>query len=596
MSFVGVGTPSLTVQPRPSGGGGVPPGNPNSIAYYDPLGVTITTDANLTAFPLDPFGRPQIWDKRLGGAGAVYRNGSWTQDGDPTDVTGDGIVSYGPNAAGLGPNGVDGGYARVKPNRFGLAQVVGGGPLTYYWRVDQTQMVYRDDLGVDKFSVDRATGNTFIAENGRLFMGNNGVLHGSSARVQLSTTIANAAQFRGYQYGANAAGAGITTFKSRSLVITPGAPPWAGSGLLAGDLLGRWTAIGVAPDNSSIPLAALISLQVPASFVPAAQNYVPSEYELALVPLAGPVNGSRVVFKVSSEGETQSFFKLVGPGGLTTQAGFATYNTLADTQPASKITSDATGGLVVMGAGGALAPDTRIRRIAQSGGVPQVVVDDNAFAAGAVNVIPASDGISKLGTRSAANGGNDPVSVRWAEVNTLSAKADNLNLPAQAVDPAAVAGTGFVYTKVVTGITQLFYRDSAGNVYQLTPRTILDSFKFSGSMTGTPVVLKARFLGDVPNSAFLVGIEYPATGPSVNATLRVKPSANTLTAATNFRVFVNGVASGLVVVIPAGTTAMVSTTAALAIVAGDWVDLRMDVTAGGAANSITAAATLVFQN
>lgn len=83
--------------------------------------------------------------------------------------------------------------------------------------------------------------------------------------------------------------------------------------------------------------------------------------------------------------------------------------------------------------------------------------------------------------------------------------------------------------------------------------TILDSFKFSGSMTGVPAVLKARFLGDVPNSAFIAAVQYPATGPSGNATLRVKPSANTITVATNFRVFVNGVASGLVVVIPAGT-------------------------------------------
>lgn len=124
---------------------------------------------------------------------------------------------------------------------------------------------------------------------------------------------------------------------------------------------------------------------------------------------------------------------------------------------------------------------------------------------------------------------------------------------------------------------------------------ILDSFKFSGSMTGVPAVLKARFLGDVPNSAFVTGPQYPATGPSGNATLRVKPSANTLTAAANFRVFVNGVASGLVVVIPAGTTALVSVTAALAIVAGNWIDLRMDVTGGGAANSITAGVTLEFQ-
>jgi hypothetical protein len=39
---------------------------------------------------------------------------------------------------------------------------------------------------------------------------------------------------------------------------------------------------------------------------PPASGWVPSEYELQLVPLAGPINSRRVVFKVSSEGETQT--------------------------------------------------------------------------------------------------------------------------------------------------------------------------------------------------------------------------------------------------------------------------------------------------
>jgi len=38
----------------------------------------------------------------------------------------------------------------------------------------------------------------------------------------------------------------------------------------------------------------------------------------------------------------------------------------------------------------------------------------------------------------------------------------------QAADPAAAANTGFVYTKDVTGATELFYEDASGNVVQLT--------------------------------------------------------------------------------------------------------------------------------
>lgn len=400
--------------------GGLPlPGAPNAILYENPLGTGATTDANLTAFPVDAFGRPQIWDKRVGGAGAVYRNGSWTADGDPTDVTGDGLVSYGANAIGLGPNATDGGYARIKPNRFGLAQVIGGGPLTYAWRVDYTQMILRDDLGAEKFSIDRATGNTFIAENARLFMGNNGVLHGSAARIQLSSTIANAAQLRGYQYGANAASAGITTFKSRGATIgTLGA-------VLPGDLVGRWTSIGIPANGASLNLSALISVQVPTAYVPVITDaFLPTEFEIALVPIAA-TSGTRPVFKVSSEGEAQSLFS-----PTTTQAGYATYALLGDAFPMSKLSGDAAtpGGYVVMGAGGASAPDTRIRRIAPSGGVPQVVIDDDGFAAGAVNVIPGADAISKIGTRSVADGGTDPVSKRWAEVNTVLLNTGDLNL------------------------------------------------------------------------------------------------------------------------------------------------------------------------
>jgi hypothetical protein len=121
------------------------------------------------------------------------------------------------------------------------------------------------------------------------------------------------------------------------------------------------------------------------------------------------------------------------------------------------------------------------------------------------------------------------------------------------------------------------------------------TYKFSGSMTGrAAVVLRARFLGDAPNSSFVAAVNFPATGPSASATLRVRPTANTMLTATNFRVFVNNVASGLVVVVPAGSTVIATSTIPLAIVAGDLVDLRVDSTAGGAGRSIRAGVTVVF--
>lgn len=155
---------------------------------------------------------------------------------------------------------------------------------------------------------------TAIDATGYLIVGATTTDNGSSARFQNTSLVANGSQLRSNQYGNNAGIGGLTAFKSRGAAIGTLA------GLLAGDPILRFTSIGVAPDNASIPLASFITVQVPANFVPAGQNYVPTEYELQLVPLAGPINGHRVVFKVSSEGETQTLtgVRAGGPHTLST--------------------------------------------------------------------------------------------------------------------------------------------------------------------------------------------------------------------------------------------------------------------------------------
>ena len=123
---------------------------------------------------------------------------------------------------------------------------------------------------------------------------------GSNAGVQYSTTRANRAQFRGNQFGPNNAAPGITGFKSRAAAI--GNAPAGFVGVQAGDLLFRITAIGVAPDNVSIPLAGLVTIQVPPGGAVAGNPWCATELELQLVPLEGPVNGAKVMFKVTSQG------------------------------------------------------------------------------------------------------------------------------------------------------------------------------------------------------------------------------------------------------------------------------------------------------
>ena len=149
----------------PGGGGTIVGTDPNALVYLDPTGTSGVTDPKLTAAPIDAFGRPQLWDDRAAaGTGAVFRQGSWQADGDPTSQTAEGAVYYGPNALGNGPDPAEGGYARVKPRRFGLAQIipgVNGGNLFYYFRVDSDSingLRLTDDLDVESFGIDRLTG------------------------------------------------------------------------------------------------------------------------------------------------------------------------------------------------------------------------------------------------------------------------------------------------------------------------------------------------------------------------------------------------------------------------------------------------------
>ncbi|HTQ42473.1 MAG TPA: hypothetical protein VMI75_06910 [Polyangiaceae bacterium] len=156
---------------------------------------------------------------------------------------------------------------------------------------------------------------------GAIYVGQTASDHGSASRFQLTSLVANGTQYRNNQYGNNGGAPGMSSFKSRGAAVGQLA------GVLAGDPLQRFVAVGVAPDNASIPLASFITIQVPASFVPAGQNWVPSEYELQLVPLAGPINSRRVVFKVSSEGETQTL-RGVRAGGASTSPANLTTGTL----------------------------------------------------------------------------------------------------------------------------------------------------------------------------------------------------------------------------------------------------------------------------
>jgi hypothetical protein len=148
-----------TYPERSTGGGGGPTGDPNAIGYFNPAGSALIDDPALTAAPTDPFGRPQIRDIRILGPaqGAVWRNGAWQVDGDASNVTGEGYVTYGPAENGL-QDGSNGAFGRVKYNRFGIRYIIGGVDIGYAWRVDPTSMAFTDDAGAQTAEIVRATG------------------------------------------------------------------------------------------------------------------------------------------------------------------------------------------------------------------------------------------------------------------------------------------------------------------------------------------------------------------------------------------------------------------------------------------------------
>ena len=342
--------------------GGAVAGPPNALAYYDALGA-ISGDALLTAIPLDQFGRPQIRDLRQGlgvnPPGAVFRQGAWQADGDAQNIQGEGIVVYGPAPNGL-QDVANGTIGRVKYDRFQIRMIIGGVDIGSAWRVDPTHEFFTDDAGVMTAEIVRASGQgRFVTVQvgalagpglstidtqatvarpfhlpdisgtavvvqdvtGKVYLGLGvtGDVISSNAGVQYSTLTANRAQLRVNQFGAHGAGPGATGFKSRGLVIgQPPGTPAAFVGCIGGDILYRITAIGVAPNNSDIPLAALLSFQVPAGFVPPAfpnNNYLPTELEIELVESG--INTHRPVFKISPAGETQTL-RGVRAGGLAT--------------------------------------------------------------------------------------------------------------------------------------------------------------------------------------------------------------------------------------------------------------------------------------
>lgn len=183
--------------------------------------------------------------------------------------------------------------------------------------------------GVGNTGWDRAV--LIDRTSGQVFIGQDVTDHGSNAGLQYTSLVANRAQLRTNQYGPNTGVPGSTGFKSRGPIGGPDV------GLVDGDVMWRATGIGIAPNDASFPLTATVTEQVPLPLaattrVAARQggavipnNWLGSEFEVALVSVFGPINSRRIVALCDSEGvlETLRGVRAGGPAVAASAQGLA---------------------------------------------------------------------------------------------------------------------------------------------------------------------------------------------------------------------------------------------------------------------------------
>jgi hypothetical protein len=194
------------------GGGGGFTGVPFGEAYFNAAGVG-TSVPDYIVVPVGVFGRPEVRDFRQNiplGRGAIYKNGSWSQDGDAQNVMGEGFVTYGVSPLGLGPSALDGSMGYFTPNSFGSYTVINGvngnntfptcaygdgGPWDPF---GVNGFIMRDNTAIQTVFLNRATGRGTFNEvqtggvaGGRFLSGvgaPNGAVIGSVGDLYTDTT------------------------------------------------------------------------------------------------------------------------------------------------------------------------------------------------------------------------------------------------------------------------------------------------------------------------------------------------------------------------------------------------------------------------
>jgi hypothetical protein len=324
----------------------------------------------------------------------------------------------------------------------------------------------------------------------QVFINQGGASFNSNAGLQLSSTVANRGSGRFNQFGANAGVPGITGFKSRGTNVGDLAS------VADGDILARMTAIGVAADNASIPLAGFVDVRVPTGGTNS--NWVASDFSVSLVPLAGPINSIRQVLRITSEAAfelidgTTAAVSPATKGQLRYNNTTKTFQQSVDGGPWTSLVTTASVSLQSAYDGGATITETGGTAVAISsttaddGDVLQVTKNPSSSHAGvAISV--------SMGANSTGNAINVDSAGSGSLLNLKNSAATRLSVApsgATIISPSAAAGTTIRINQANNSNNALAIFDSGSNlVMELTTGGVIVPATSSGSWQVNPAIL-----------------------------------------------------------------------------------------------------------
>ena len=131
-----------------------------NVLAVDTVNTVATLNGKMNLGKVDAFGRTMMWNY---GTNSVLKLGSLAQDGDPTDVSSEGVVLVGANSAGTF-DATNWAFVRLKSTRLGINNCIAN-VQQYIFRADETGMYLRNDAGTKTFDVVRSDGTVKLEGN-----------------------------------------------------------------------------------------------------------------------------------------------------------------------------------------------------------------------------------------------------------------------------------------------------------------------------------------------------------------------------------------------------------------------------------------------